>query len=241
MQSKVSSNPPKWLRLRELIVVILFGGIPTLFLGPTLRRLLYPLIFAQMGRSIYIQDGVEIIGAQSIELEDGVHIFSSVRLDGGRDDHNRIRIGYQVAIERGVDIGAVDGTCISIDANTFIGPYSCIKGPGNITIGKNCLLASNVGLFANNHLFADPTRLIREQGLTREGIVIGDDCWLGHNVTVLDGVTIGEGCVIGAGAVVTKSIPPYSIAVGVPARVVGKREGATTEEKLLQTLAQERS
>ena len=53
--------------------------------------------------------------------------------------------------------------------------------------------------------------------------MIEDDCWLGHGVTVLDGVTIGKGSVIGAGAVVTKNIPPYSVALGVPAKVVKSR------------------
>lgn len=64
---------------------------------------------------------------------------------------------------------------------------------------------------------------IREQGVTREGIIIEDDCWLGSGVKVLDGVTIGKGCVIGANSVVTKDIPPYSVAVGAPARVIKKR------------------
>ncbi|MCX7595635.1 MAG: acyltransferase, partial [Fischerella sp.] len=62
-----------------------------------------------------------------------------------------------------------------------------------------------------------------EQGVTCKGIIIEDDCWLGHGVTVLDGVTIGKGSVIGAGAVVTKDIPPYSVAVGIPAKVVKSR------------------
>ncbi|MBA2748254.1 MAG: acyltransferase, partial [Tatlockia sp.] len=59
---------------------------------------------------------------------------------------------------------------------------------------------------------------------TRQGVVIEDNCWLGYGVKVLDGVTIGEGSVIGAGAVVTKDIPPYSVAVGVPAKVVRSRQ-----------------
>lgn len=53
-------------------------------------------------------------------------------------------------------------------------------------------------------------------------VVIGDDCWIGGNVSILPGVTIGNGCTIGAGSVVTKSIPAYSVAVGSPARVIKK-------------------
>jgi acetyltransferase-like isoleucine patch superfamily enzyme len=74
-----------------------------------------------------------------------------------------------------------------------------------------------------NHVFADPDRPIRLQGETAKGIRIGRDVWLGNGVRVTDGVEIGDGCVIGAGSVVTRSIPPYSIAVGSPARVIRQR------------------
>ncbi|NJM72477.1 MAG: acyltransferase [Scytonema sp. RU_4_4] len=85
------------------------------------------------------------------------------------------------------------------------------------------MIASHTGIYANNHNFADLTRPMKSQGVTSKGIVIENDCWLGTGVKVLDGVRIGCGSVIGAGAVVTKDIPPYSIAVGVPARVIAQR------------------
>ena len=64
--------------------------------------------------------------------------------------------------------------------------------------------------------------------------VIGNDVFIGANVTVLDGVTIGDGAVIGAGAVVTKDSPPYAVAVGVPARVSKYRFDCETIDQLLQ-------
>jgi galactoside O-acetyltransferase len=74
------------------------------------------------------------------------------------------------------------------------------------------------------HGFAETGRPMREQPLTSKGdIVLADDVWLGVNVAVMDGVTIGQGAIIGAGAVVTKDIPPYTIAGGVPARVLRAR------------------
>lgn len=60
--------------------------------------------------------------------------------------------------------------------------------------------------------------------MVSEPIEIGDDVWIGTGVKILKGVKIGEGAVIGAGSVVTRDIPPYSVAVGVPARVIKKRE-----------------
>ncbi|MCF4966377.1 acyltransferase [Nostoc sp. CMAA1605] len=213
----------KWQRLQELLFTTVLGDLPTLALGAKLRNILYRKIFAQMGRSVYIQDGVEFINASCIEVGNGVHLFKGVRLDARGHINNKILLRDGVAIERYVDIGCLADTCIDIDSETFIGPDVCIAGPGNIKIGKRCLIAAHSGIYANNHNFTDPTQPIKYQGVTCQGIVIEDDCWLGHGVTVLDGVTIGKGSVIGAGAVVNKDIPPFSVAVGVPARVIKSR------------------
>jgi acetyltransferase-like isoleucine patch superfamily enzyme len=213
----------KLKRLQELVITTFLGDIPTIALGPRLRRFIYRYIFNRIGQQVYIQHGVEFIGTSCIELDDGVNIFKHVRLDGKGHPKNRIYIGKKVAIERHVDIGCLENTQIYIDEETFIGPNVSLSGPGNIFIGKHCMIAANSGIFANNHQFSDHQSLIKDQGITRQGIVIEDNCWLGHGVTVLDGVTIGKGSVIGAGAVVSKDIPPFSVAVGVPARVIKHR------------------
>ena len=78
-------------------------------------------------------------------------------------------------------------------------------------------------LICGNHTFARRDVPIRAQPPQDAPIVIEDDVWLAASAIVLGGVTVGRGCVVGAGAVVTHSLPPYSIARGVPARVVGVR------------------
>ncbi|TAF07275.1 MAG: acyltransferase [Nostocales cyanobacterium] len=213
----------KLQRYQELLLTTLLGDIPAIFFGPQLRRFIYPRLFAAMGNKVYIQHGVEFIATSSMEIGQGVHIFKNVRLDGKGHPKNKIYLGNGVAIERNVDIGCLEDTLIHIDEDTFIGPNVCIAGPGDIRIGKNCMIASHAGIYANNHNFTDPLLPIKQQGVTCQGIIIEDDCWLGHGVTVLDGVTIGKGSVIGAGAVVTKDIPPYSVAVGIPAKVIKNR------------------
>jgi acetyltransferase-like isoleucine patch superfamily enzyme len=110
-----------------------------------------------------------------------------------------------------------------VGENCFFGEYTCIRGQGGVTIGDGVYTGTQVNIAAVNHVFADPNTFIREQGITADGITIEDDVWLGSHVTVVDGVTIGRGSIVGAGAVVTKSIPAYSIAVGVPAKVIGDR------------------
>ncbi len=221
---KTKKSASRWMRLREVLVTTFLGWIPSIALGSKLRNVLYRTIFARIGSSVYIQNGVEFLGTSCIEISDGVHIFKNVRLDGKGHENNKISLGEGVALERGVEIGALENTCIYIDENTYIAPYVCIAGPGNIKIGKHCMIASHSGIYANNHNFADLNVLIREQGVTRKGIIIEDNCWLGHGVTVLDGVTIGEGSVIGAGSVVSKDIPAFSVAVGVPAKVIRDRQ-----------------
>ncbi len=217
-------NNSKWKRLKELLVMTLCGSIPTIFLGTKLRNTIYKLIFMRIGSSVYIQNGAEFICTQCIKIGDNVHIFKNVRIDASGNKNNQIDLKNGVALEQGVKIGALNDSRIYIDENTFIGPNVCIAGPGDITIGKSCLIAANSGIFANNHIFDDVSLNIASQGVTRKGIVIENDCWLGHGVTVLDGVTIGQGSVIGAGSVVTKDIPPLSVAVGVPAKVIKNRK-----------------
>ncbi len=215
-------------RVQELLITTLLGDIPTIAMGTYLRRLVYQNIFGSMGNEVFIQHGVDITGSSFIEIGNGVNIFKGVRLDAKGHQNNRMYISNQVTIERNVDIGCMDNTSIYIGENTYIAPGVCIAGPGDIRIGKNCMIASHSGIYANNHVFTDLLLPIREQGITREGITIENNCWLGHGVTVLDGVTIGEGSIIGAGAVVSKNIPPYSIAVGVPAKVIKRRVANVT-------------
>lgn len=205
----------------EYLLTGILGIIPTP-MGKILRNIIYRFFFYKVGRSVYIQPSVRFIGIDTIEIGDYVRIYSGSYIS---NKGNQICFDNHVSIDHGVDIRAYDqpGGHITIGEHTYIGPYVCMAGPGFITIGKDCMIASHSSLYANNHIFADPHKPFREQGVTTKGIVIEDDCWLGTGVRILDGVTIGKGSVIGAGAVVNRHIPPYSIAVGVPAKVVAKR------------------
>lgn len=87
-----------------------------------------------------------------------------------------------------------------------------------VTIGDRVMFGPNVSLLSATH--ETDVRSRRECIEFAKPITIKDDCWIGGHVVVLPGVTIGEGCTIGAGSVVTKDIPPWSVAMGTPARVV---------------------
>jgi acetyltransferase-like isoleucine patch superfamily enzyme len=209
--------------VRESIIFALLGWIPTWAKGTGIRRRLYRPIFARIGAATCLEPGVELIGAVNIELGDQVYLCRHASLDAGHPD-STIRIGNRVTIGRYVGLTGLKQTQVEIGDDTFINGNVMFLGAGNIKIGRKCLLAPQVSIIASNRNFSDLAIAICDQGETHQGVVIEDNCWLGHRVTVLDGVTIGEGSVIGAGAVVTKDIPPYSIAVGVPARVVASRK-----------------
>jgi acetyltransferase-like isoleucine patch superfamily enzyme len=92
-----------------------------------------------------------------------------------------------------------------------------------VVVGDGVRIAPHAMLIAADHVFDDPHTPIRQQGLRPQPIVIEDDVWIAGRVTITAGVRVGRGSVLGAGAVVTTDIPPYSVAVGVPARVIRSR------------------
>jgi len=160
-----------------------------------------------------------------IRIERPGHIALTARINTKIDgaDHGgaiRIRRGCRICIGA---ILAPYGGSIEIGENVYIGPYCVLYGHGGLRIGSNTLIAAHTVIIPASHVFQDPSCSIASQPVTGQGITIEDDCWLGAGVKVLDGVLVGRGTVIGAGAVVTRSVPPGSIAVGVPARTIGSR------------------
>jgi acetyltransferase-like isoleucine patch superfamily enzyme len=93
----------------------------------------------------------------------------------------------------------------------------------DVEIGDSALIADAVYISDFDHKFADVTRAVKDQGIAKSRVRIERDVWLGTKVTVCRGVRIGEGAVVGANAVVTRDLPPYAVAVGIPARIVKDR------------------
>lgn len=114
------------------------------------------------------------------------------------------------------------GGSITFGDNVYVGHHTVIYGHGGVTIGDDTMIAHHVSVVPMSHDTA-PGTPIRDQPMSKKGVKIGRDCWIGAGAIILDGVTLGDGCVIGAGAVVRESIPANSVAVGVPAKVVKAR------------------
>jgi len=156
---------------------------------------------------------------RGVHLDRTCRVHPEARIDPRGE---QLRIGAHSSIApRAVIQGAVTiGDNSSVQLDTIIVGYGAA---GRITIGDHVRIAPQVMMIAANHVFADTSIPIGTQGLAPAPITIEDDCWIAGKVMITAGVTIGRGSVIGAGAVVTKDIPPWSIAVGAPARVIRSR------------------
>lgn len=212
--------PQSKLRIIESLTLISSAWVPGK-IGLFLRRLLYPFCLASVGRKVFIKTGVDFIGARKIRLGHNVRLDRNVRI---RCADGQVIIGDNVRVDQGAEIYCYDDKNFVISNGVKVGSYCRLSGHGALFIGENCLLGPHVSVFTSNHVFEDPSIPICQQGFTAEGIVVEADCWLGAGVKVMDGIRIGKGCVIGAGAVVTKSLPPYSIALGIPARIIKSRK-----------------
>jgi acetyltransferase-like isoleucine patch superfamily enzyme len=115
------------------------------------------------------------------------------------------------------------GAFIKIGNNVGMGEYAYLGGAGGLEIGDECIIGQYFSCHPENHVASEVSVAIRHQGVTRKGIKIGMNCWIGSKVTILDGVEIGNGCIIAAGAVVNKSFPDNSIIGGVPAKLLKER------------------
>lgn len=130
---------------------------------------------------------------------------------------NRFELGANSTIE---DFSAINNGVgsVIIGARTKIGLSNTIIGP--VTIGNDIRLAQNITLSGLNHNYEDIKIPIHKQGVSTAPISIEDNSWIGANVVVLAGVTIGKHAIVAAGSIVTKDIPPFSIAAGNPARII---------------------
>jgi acetyltransferase-like isoleucine patch superfamily enzyme len=131
-------------------------------------------------------------------------------------------IGPDISLSAGMVPGqkCITNPVVTIGDRCLIGRGSGIVGHFSIEIGNDVWTGHNVYITDQNHGYEDVTRPISQQSQPERAVKIGDGSWLGYGSVVLPGVTIGEHCVIGANSVVTHDVPSFSVAVGVPARVI---------------------
>jgi acetyltransferase-like isoleucine patch superfamily enzyme len=216
--SRQASSPGRYLL--EQAVLEGLGWVPTLA-GIGLRAAAYRLIMRMEGLAA-IEKGVRIRFASHVSLGRGAYLDQGVYLHACP---NGIHIGRNTLVMHGsilhvYNFRGIPHSGIWVGEDSLIGERNVIRGQGGVRIGSRVFTSPLVQLLAVNHLFDDPTRPFVEQGITARGITVEDDVWIGAGAIVTDGVTIGRGAVVAAGAVVTRDVPPRTVAAGSPARVV---------------------
>ncbi len=166
--------------------------------------------------NIRLGRNIEISHPQQCSFGNRITLGDSVRVKG------KVSVGNNCQIHSYSLLDARDGY-ISIGDNCSINDYCVLYGMGGLEIGNDVRIATHTVMVSANHIFSDTSKPIRAQGIEKMKIIIHDDVWIAANVCILGGIEIGKGSVIGAGAVVTKSIPPMSVAVGNPAKIIKQR------------------
>jgi len=173
-----------------------------------------------IGRNVKIRNTRSLVLGRSVSIHD--HVFIDALSNNGVSIGNNVTIREHSIMEC-TGVLRYPGEGIIIGNDVGISQYCFIGARGFVQIGNNVQIGPRVTIYSENHEFEDASKLIREQGVRRKGIIIEDDCWLAAGFAILDGVTVGRGSVIAAGCVVTRTVPPYSIVAGIPGRVLRKR------------------
>lgn len=196
---------------------------------------MFKRIIANIAYKIYFLGKVEYrnrIGGIKRAYYDKIatlHPTAMIEFDGSLRNHHGDKNGIQVgelSRIRGELLVFKQGGRISVGDHCYIGSGSRIWSAKNVTIGNRVLISHNVNIHDNISHPLDAEARHRDfmhifhrepadtPDLRAESISIGDDAWLGFNVTVLKGVTIGKGAIIGACAVITRDVPDYAVVVG---------------------------
>jgi len=150
-----------------------------------------------------------------------VKFYGGVRIVG--NSSGAIEIGDDARILRGVTISTTSTGKITIGNRVHVGERTIIFSGQSIKIGNDVIIGPQNVIVDSDHKYQDLSVPMNQQELSFKEVTIEEDVWISSNCVITKGVTLGMGAVIGAGAVVKKDIPPYCVAVGVPARVIKKR------------------
>jgi acetyltransferase-like isoleucine patch superfamily enzyme len=221
-QALVVGRKGFWSILKYELITYFSTWVPGA-LGLLLRSKLYPFLLGECGRGVVFGCNVVLRHPGKTKLKNNIVFDDNSVIDAKGDSNTGIDIDDNVFVGRNTIIYCQNGD-IEIGNNTNIGSNCQIFSAQNVKIGNDVLIAAYTYLVGGGHNFDDPDVPIIKQGRTASGINIGDNVWLGAGVKVLDGVSIGEGSIIAAGAVVTEDIPPFTIAGGIPAKVLKQRK-----------------
>ena len=195
-----------------------------LFVNVLLNRL-YMLLrgFFLMRQKIFIGKNCKILNKSNFKIGKGVTIGHNTILDGYASTKiifgDYAKIGAYSCLTTTSHLSKY-GVGLVMGSNSAIGDYTHFGASGGIKIGNDVIMGSYISFHSENHSFSDKSILIREQGVTSVGIILGNNIWVGAKVTFLDGCIVGNNCVVAAGAVVNGQYPDNCIIGGIPAKII---------------------
>jgi acetyltransferase-like isoleucine patch superfamily enzyme len=177
---------------------------------------------------------VILIGSNTIiKCKSKIYVYKNIQIGNGCyidalsiagiQFGNNVSIGKSTTIECTGSLKQL-GVGLEVGNNVGLGSHGFFGCAGGVKIGDDCIFGNYVSFHSENHNYDEPVVPIRLQGVTRKGIVIGKNCWLGAKATILDGVVLGPGSIVAAGAVVRAGEYPANVILGgVPAKILKKR------------------
>ena len=219
----VIGNGNIWALLRYELITILTTPAPGAP-GYWMRKVAYPRMMGSVGRGTVFGRNMSIRNPSRIFIGRKVIIDDNVVLDAKGIETGEIVIGDEVVISRN-NILSCKGGFIKVGNHTNIAQNCLVHSEEQVSIGCDVIIAAYTYIVGGgNHDYGRlDIPIIRQPNLSRGGIKIEDNVWIGARVTILDGVTVHSGAVIGAGAVVTEDVPENSVVAGIPAKVMARR------------------
>lgn len=197
-------------------------------LSRTLTQIQCRLRLGYAGKGTDVQPQAQFEYPRNIAIGDGVCVGHQAVLRANSKCTPGIAIGHNSHVGEFSVVAANRGKVV-IGANSWIGPHCVLHGNGGLRVGDNVMIASHCAISTVAHQHDRLDIPMSEQGVHCEPVIIEDDVWIGTGAVILKGVRIGRGSIVGAGAVVTRDLPPHSIAMGVPARVTGYRNAGQSD------------
>jgi acetyltransferase-like isoleucine patch superfamily enzyme len=185
----------------------------------------YRIRLGSLGEGSELGRWLELAYPERIAIGKRVGLSSRVTLRANTQVAVGIAIGDETSIQDAALLAANQGSIV-IGQHSWLGPFCMVYGNGGVSIGDHVLIAAHCVINTVSHNTERCDLPISEQGINCAPVVIENDVWIGSRAVIMQGVTLGHGAIIGAGSVVTTNIPPYSIAVGTPARVIRRRDNA---------------
>jgi acetyltransferase-like isoleucine patch superfamily enzyme len=222
--SLVVGRPGWWALVRHELVTLTAQSVPGA-LGLALRKTLYPSLLGACGRNVIFGQNVVLRHPHKIRIGDNVVIDDNCLVDAKGETNAGIAIGSGVFIGRNTILSCKNGDIV-LEDGVNVG-FNCeIFSASRVRVGRDTLLAAYCYLIGGDHDWSDPAEAIVAQARTSKGVDVGAGAWLGAGAKILDGTAIGDRAIVGAGAVVRSNVPAGATAVGIPARIIGQRQGA---------------